>query len=266
MNSPLPPSHPPAVAYALAVRGLVKQFGPKIAVGGIDLDVAAGSFFGLIGPNGAGKSTTLAMITGLLRPDMGSIHVGGVDVWQEPEEVRRRIGVVTEQLHLFERLSGAELLEYVGLLRGMDSSMTQQRADDLLEVLGLAGDSGNLVVDYSQGMRKKIALAAALIHRPEVLFLDEPFESVDPVSSRTIREVLERYTGSGATVVFSSHVMATVESLCDHVAVMHHGHVLASGATSAVRGDAPTLDEAFARMIGVQALDPTSLGWLEPGR
>lgn len=252
----------PGSPAALSVRGLVKWFGSTPAVAGVDLEVAPGSFYGLIGPNGAGKSTTLAMITGLLRPDAGTVQILGMDVWRQPVEVRRRIGVVTETLNLFERLSGAEVLEYSGLLRGMDAATIAQRRGDLLEVMDLGDAAGILVVDYSQGMRKKVALASALIHGPDVLFLDEPLESVDPVSSRTIREVLQRYTASGATVVFSSHVMAAVESMCDHVAVLVAGRVLASGPTRVVRGDAASLDEAFLAMVGSPRLGTGSLDWL----
>src|SRR6266540_4292228 len=188
---------------ALSVRGLRKAFGAKLAVAGIDLDIPHGCFFGLVGPNGAGKTTTLGMVTGLLRPDAGSVAVDGVDVWRSPPDAKRRIGVLPEDLRLFDRLSGQELLTYNGLLRGMPAATVAERSRELLDVL-----------DHSHGMRKKIALAAALLHNPRVLFLDEPFEAIDPVSARTIRAMLERYTAGGATVVFSSHVMELVERLC----------------------------------------------------
>jgi ABC-2 type transport system ATP-binding protein len=231
-------------------------------VAGVDLAVPTGSFFGLVGPNGAGKSTTLKMTTGLLRPDAGTAVVDGIDVWASPIEAKRRIGVLPEDLKLFDRLSGAELLEFNGLLRSMDRAVIAARSADLLDVLGLRDAAGQLVVDYSQGMRKKIALACALLHAPRVLFLDEPFESVDPVSARTIREVLEHYTGSGATVVFSSHVMETVERLCDRVAVMHQGRLVASGPLDEVRGG-QSLEDAFIGLVGAAAADPTALPWLD---
>jgi ABC-2 type transport system ATP-binding protein len=174
----------------LSVRGLRKSFGAKVAVGGIDLDIPHGCFFGLVGPNGAGKTTTLGMVTGLLRPDAGLVLIDGVEVWRDPVAAKRRIGVLPEDLRLFDRLSGAELLTYNGLLRGMPAAVVEARASELLEVLGLADAAGTLVVDYSHGMRKKIALAAALLHAPRVLFLDEPFEAIDPVSARTIRGLL----------------------------------------------------------------------------
>ncbi|MEU8095579.1 ABC transporter ATP-binding protein [Streptomyces rubiginosohelvolus] len=248
---------------AVRVQGLWKRFGEQVAVAGIDLELPAGKFIGLVGPNGAGKTTTLSMVTGLLRPDLGKIEVAGHDVWTDPVEVKSRIGVLPEGLRLFERLSGRELLAYNGRLRGLPGDEVDKRATQLLDVLDLAGSQHKLVVDYSTGMRKKIGLAAALLHNPEVLFLDEPFEGVDPVSAQTIRGVLERYTRSGATVVFSSHVMELVESLCDWVAVMAAGRIKAQGTLAEVRGDAPSLQNAFLELVGAGGRDNgDSLDWL----
>ncbi|WP_335933767.1 ABC transporter ATP-binding protein [Streptomyces sp. PTD5-9] len=253
------PTAPPAVR----VQGLWKRFGEQTAVAGVDLELPAGKFIGLVGPNGAGKTTTLSMITGLLRPDEGRIEIGGHDVWRDPVQVKSRIGVLPEGLRLFERLSGRELLAYTGRLRGLPGDEVDKRATQLLDVLGLAGSQHKLVVDYSTGMRKKIGLAAALLHNPEVLFLDEPFEGVDPVSAQTIREVLVRYTHSGATVVFSSHVMELVESLCDWVAVMAAGRIRAQGPLAEVRGDAPSLQNAFLELVGAGSQTAgESLDWL----
>ncbi|WP_374778318.1 ABC transporter ATP-binding protein [Streptomyces sp. NBC_01310] len=252
---------------AVRVEGLWKRFGEQVAVAGIDLELPAGKFIGLVGPNGAGKTTTLSMVTGLLRPDMGRVLVAGRDVWADPTEVKARIGVLPEGLRLFERLSGRELLGYMGRMRGLPGEETDKRATQLLEVLDLAGSQHKLVVDYSTGMRKKIGLAAALLHNPEVLFLDEPFEGVDPVSAQTIRRVLERYTASGATVVFSSHVMELVESLCDWVAVMAAGRIQAAGPLADVRGSAPSLQAAFLELVGAHGRDVAgdSLDWLGGG-
>ncbi|MCU7702950.1 ABC transporter ATP-binding protein [Streptomyces albidoflavus] len=258
---------PKAAVPAVRVRGLWKRFGQQTAVAGIDLELPAGKFIGLVGPNGAGKTTTLSMATGLLRPDEGTVEVVGHDVWRDPAEVKARIGVLPEGLRLFERLSGRELLAYIGRLRGLPGEVTDQRATQLLDVLGLAGSQHKLVVDYSTGMRKKIGLASALLHNPEVLFLDEPFEGVDPVSAQTIREVLEGYTASGATVVFSSHVMELVESLCDWVAVMAAGTIRADGAVAEVRGEAASLQAAFLELVGAQDRSTGgTLDWLGGAR
>jgi ABC-2 type transport system ATP-binding protein len=249
------------VTLALRTRGLAKRFGPKVAVAGIDLEVPSGSFAGLVGPNGAGKTTTLSMATGLLRPDHGSVEVGGHDVWHDPVAVKATIGVLPEGLRLFERLSGRELLTYNGRLRRLPPADVEQRTAELLAVMGLEADADKLVVDYSTGMRKKIGLAAALLHNPSVLFLDEPFEGVDPVSANTLREVLVRYTGSGATVIFSSHVMELVERLCDWVTVMAAGQIVAQGTTASVRGDR-TLNDAFIELVGGPGQQAGGLAWL----
>ena len=248
---------------ALVLRGLTKAFGTKKAVDGVWLAVPQGSFFGLVGPNGAGKTTLLKMATGLLRPDAGTSVVAGIDVWQQPVPAKARMGVLPEDLRLFERLSGAELLLYTGLLRSMPEPVIEQRSQELLHLLGLDEAANTLVVDYSHGMRKKIALAAALLHAPRVLFLDEPFEAIDPVSARTIRTVLERYTRSGATVIFSSHVMDLVERLCDRVAVMHLGQVVDEGPLDRVRGRRGTLEDAFVELVGAGGVAPQELAWLD---
>ena len=247
---------------AIALRGLTKAFGDRIAVDHIDLDVPAGSFFGLVGPNGAGKTTTLSMVTGLLRPDAGRVVVAGVDVWADPAAAKARMGVLPDGLRLFERLSGPELLSYLGRLRGMPADVVRARATELIAVLDLTDAGNKLVADYSTGMRKKITLAAALLHSPAVLLLDEPLEAVDPVSARIIRNVLARYTHSGGTVIFSSHVMALVEGLCSHVAVMGRGRIIAAGELAAVRGSAPSLDDAFMHLVGASDVQEGGLSWL----
>ncbi|WAP52825.1 ABC transporter ATP-binding protein [Arthrobacter sp. ATA002] len=241
----------PAVpaAPALAVRGLGKRFGEKIAVNGISLDVPAGSFYGLVGPNGAGKTTLLSMATGLLRPEHGQVWVHGTDVWAEPLKVKRLMGVLPDGVRLFDRLTGEQLVTYSGLLRGMDRGTVAERVRDLLEAMDLTNDAGTLVVDYSAGMTKKIALASALIHAPRLLVLDEPFEAVDPVSAANIRDILSGYVGSGGTVIVSSHVMDLVQRMCDHVAVVAGGNLLAAGTVDEVRGG-ETLEERFVQLVG----------------
>jgi ABC-2 type transport system ATP-binding protein len=246
---------------AIAVSGLRKRFGEKEAVAGIDLAIAAGSLAGLVGPNGAGKTTSLSMMTGLLRPDSGRIVVDGHDVWADPPAAKAVIGVVPAEARLFERLSGEELLEYSGRLRGLSAAEARSRTAQLLDVLDLAEDARRLVADYSTGMRKKAMLGCALIHNPAVLFLDEPLEGVDPVSADVIRRLLTRFTGSGSTVLFSSHVMELVEQVCDHVSIIDQGRIVATGTTDEVRGG-KTLQQAFIDLVGSRAGDGEGLSWL----
>ena len=248
-------------APALSLRGLTKSFGGKVAVDGLDLDVPAGSFFGVVGPNGAGKTTTLSMATGLLRPDAGTAVVLGQDLWADPVAGKRRLGVLPDGVRLFDRLSGLELVRYAGLLRGVPEDVVATRAPELLDALGLAEAGSTLVVDYSAGMTKKVALACALVHAPRLLVLDEPFEAVDPVSGSTIRQILTAYVAGGGTVVLSSHVMDLVERLCDHVAVISAGQVLAAGDLASVRGGG-SLEERFVGLVGGQRDLSGSLDWL----
>jgi len=247
-------------APALALRGLWKRFGDKVAVAGIDLDVPAGSFFGLVGPNGAGKTTTLSMATGLLRPDAGEVLVQGRSLWADPTAAKRTLGVLPDGVRLFDRLTGAQLITYAGLLRGMDRDTVAERTRDLLATLDLAADADTLVVDYSAGMRKKVALAAALIHAPRLLVLDEPFEAVDPVSAANIREILHAYVATGGTVIVSSHVMDLVQRMCDHVAVVAAGRVLAAGTVDDVRSGS-SLEERFVDLVGGRRTGE-GLAWL----
>ncbi len=246
---------------AIEVHALRKSFGTKEAVAGIDLRIAAGSCAGLVGPNGAGKTTSLSMMTGLLRPDGGRVLINGVDVWADPPAAKALIGVVPAEAQLFERLSGEEQLEYAGRLRGLAAGQARERAAQLLDVLDLTADAKRLVADYSTGMRKKAALGCALIHNPGVLFLDEPLEGVDPVSADVIRRLLTRLTGSGSTVLFSSHVMELVEQVCDHVSIIDKGHIVATGTTDQVRGG-KTLQRAFIDLVGAGAGGQEGLSWL----
>jgi len=244
----------------LEVRGLSKSFGRTIAVDGIDLDVRRGSIFGFLGPNGAGKTTTLAMITGLLRPQAGTIRVTGYDVWREPGPAKRALGSLPDRLRLFDRLTGAQMLYYCGVLHGLDRDAARSRTGDLALALGLEDALGRPVRDYSVGMIKKVSLAAALIHSPRVLVLDEPFESVDPVSTAQAIELLRAYTRAGGTVVLSSHNMDLVERVCDSIAVIIAGRILASGTLDDVRGG-QGLEERFVELAGGRAA-VEGLEWL----
>ncbi|MBL0884951.1 ABC transporter ATP-binding protein [Myceligenerans indicum] len=243
------PTPPPDPGAALSLRGLWKRFGQKIAVRALDLDVPVGSFYGLVGPNGAGKTTTLSMATGLLRPDAGTVHVRGTDLWAHPVEAKATLGILPDGVRLFDRLTGLQLVTYAGLLRGMDRDTVADRARSLLAAMDLAADANTYVVDYSAGMTKKIALASAMIHAPRALVLDEPFEAVDPVSAANIRDILADYVTGGGTVIVSSHVMDLVQRMCDHVAIVGAGQVLAAGTVDQVRGD-QTLEDRFVDLVG----------------
>jgi ABC-2 type transport system ATP-binding protein len=249
-----------AQAGALTLLGLRKSFGDTVAVADIDLTVSRGAFLGLVGPNGAGKTTLLSMATGLLRPDRGEARVLGHDVWSEPgaQRAKELLGVLPDGLAMPSRLTGRELLSYLGLLRGMPAPVVAGRTDELLRVLDLEHAERTLIGDYSAGMRKKIGLATALLHGPRLLVLDEPFEAVDPVSAAVVRAILDGFIATGGTIVMSSHAMGLVEQLCDHVAVLSHGRVLRSGTLAQVRGT-HSLQDAFAELVG--AAPARGLSW-----
>lgn len=253
-SPPLPP--------ALHLTGLTKVFGGRPVVDQLSLTVQTGRMFGLVGPNGAGKTTTLSMVTGLLRPDAGKASVLGCDVWADPVAAKASMGVLPDGVRLFDRLSGGELLTYVARLRGLPRDGIAERSQSLLAALGLTVDANKMVADYSAGMTKKIGLACALIHAPRLLILDEPFEAVDPVSGEVIRRILARFVAGGGSVVLSSHVMELVESLCDDVAVISAGQVLASGSLDEVR-QGESLQQRFLHLVGSdEGTDGGELAWL----
>lgn len=251
----------PAPADAIIIEGLTTRCGDHTAVDGISIAFPQGSFVGVVGRNGAGKTTTMKMCTALLPPTSGSVSVMGVDVWQHPAAAKQQFGVLPETMALFDGLTGAEMLLYNGLIRGMDRAVVVERSRMLLHVLGLDGAADRLVVDNSHGMTKKVALAAAPLHGPQVLFLDEPFEAIDPVSTRAIEAVLNRHVEAGGTVVFSSHVLDVVERLCDRVVVIDLGHIRASGTIDEIRHGI-RLEDAFLELIGEQTEDTEGLSWL----
>jgi ABC-2 type transport system ATP-binding protein len=260
-----------ANAPAVETVNLVRRFGEFVAVDHVSLRVERGQFLGFLGPNGAGKSTTIKVLTGLLAPTAGEARVLGFDVGREPLEVKRRIGVVPEDLNLFERLTGAEMLTFTGRMYGLAREETAERARELLELMELDEDPKRLVVEYSHGMKKKLSLACALIHKPEVLFLDEPFEGVDAVASRTLKDLLLRLTGRGMTVFLTSHVLEIVERLCTHVAIIAEGRLKVAGALEELRrgveaegGGALSLEDYFIRAVGgvAHAAERDALAWL----
>lgn len=234
---------------SLELRGLVKRFGSKLAVDQLSLSVPSGSFYGLVGPNGAGKTTTLSMATGLLQPDAGTALIAGVDVWRDSVAAKRLIGNLSDGVKLFDRLTGEQLINYTGRLFGLNADELAKRTNDLLDVMDLRQASGTIVADYSAGMTKKVALACALVHAPKVLVLDEPFESVDPVSAANIEDILRGYAQGGGTVIVSSHSMDLVQRMCDHVAIIANGRLLAAGTVDEVRGD-ESLQERFVKLVG----------------
>ncbi|MFE6736795.1 ABC transporter ATP-binding protein [Microbacterium sp. NPDC057650] len=245
---------------AVMIRGLIKRFGDTRAVDGVDLTVPAGSFYGIVGPNGAGKTTTLSMLAGLLRPDGGNIIIGGVDQKADPLAAKRALGVLPDRLRTFDRLTGRQLLHYYGLLRGLDSGVIEKRVGDLARAFDLTEALSRVVSDYSAGMTKKVMLAGAMIHSPRVLVLDEPFESVDPVSSGVILDILRAYVDHGGTVILSSHGMDLVERVCSRVAIIVGGQVLAEGTIDQVRAG-QSLEARFVELSGGGA-EVEGLEWL----
>jgi ABC-2 type transport system ATP-binding protein len=242
---------------AIETISLTRRFGDFTAVENVNLTVEAGQFFGFLGPNGAGKSTTIKMLTGLLAPTSGTIRILGADLTGNSADLKRQIGVVPEGMALFGRLTASEYLRFVGRMYGLDQATTEQRTDELLEFMNLAGEDKKLVTDFSHGMQKKLALAAAVIHGPKVLFLDEPFEGVDAIAAGTLKQMLQRMIARGATIFLTSHVLEIVERLCTHIAIIHRGRLVAQGSIEQLRagvassGSAPlTLEQIFLEIVG----------------
>jgi ABC-2 type transport system ATP-binding protein len=276
-------------APAISTEHLTRRFGELVAVQDVNLRVAPGQFFGFLGPNGAGKSTTIKMLTGLLAPTSGRMQILGIDLTQDSVEVKRQIGVVPEGMALFGRLTGSEYLNFVGRMYGLDRSTAAKRTAELLDFMQLVDQPKALVTDYSHGMQKKLALAAAVIHGPKILFLDEPFEGVDAIASNTLKSMLQNMISRGATIFLTSHVLEIVERLCSHVAIIHRGQLVAqgsleelragveaqaaatltaAGATHEIGASAPapgeklTLEQIFLRIVGGTRRADQELSWL----
>src|ERR1700756_5712780 len=257
---------------AIRTEQLTRRFGALTAVDSVDLRVSAGQFFGFLGPNGAGKSTTIKMLTGLLAPSSGRMELLGLDFQRNPIDVKRQIGVVPEGMGLFERLTGSEYLHFVGRMYGLDGATTEKRAGELLEFMQLADREKTLIADYSHGMQKKLALAAAVIHGPRILFLDEPFEGVDALAAGALKALLGRMTERGATIFLTSHVLEIVERLCSHVAIIDRGKLVAQGSLEELRAGVPgaegkttTLEEIFLSIVGqggAERPNVEELSWL----
>lgn len=249
------------IVNAIDAQDVVKLYGNNLALDHLYLQIPAGSFFGLVGPNGAGKSTFLSIATGLLEPDRGTVFINGISMWDEPVAAKGALGVLPDGMHMFDRLSGIEHLTFVAQLRGLDKQSAIQRSRSLLQTFELPLDKKKTISEYSTGMRKKIGLALALVTSPRLVVLDEPFEAVDPVSANTLQQVLKEYVKRGGTVVLSSHVMATVESLCTHVAVINQGRILVSGTTEEVAAG-QDLNSRFLQLVGGHQQCEGDLSWL----
>jgi ABC-2 type transport system ATP-binding protein len=250
---------------AVWTAGLRRTFGDVVAVDDVDLVVPRGSVYGFLGPNGAGKSTTIKCLTGLLRPSTGALRILGMDPTRDPVAVKRRVGVVPEDLALFDRLTGWETLDFVGQVHGLERQTIRQRAEELLELMDLRDAAAAMVADYSHGMRKKISLAAALLPAPGVLFLDEPFEGIDAVAARQIKNLLHAFAGRGGTIFLTSHVLEIVERLSDHVGVIHRGRLVAQGTLASLKAGreaGKTLEEIFLELVGAGASAGPALDWL----
>jgi ABC-2 type transport system ATP-binding protein len=250
---------------AVETHGLTREFGGFVAVDGVDLAVPAGSFYGFLGPNGAGKSTTIKCLTGLLRPTKGTMRILGVDPTADALQVKRRIGVVPEDLALFERLTAQETLTFVAQVHGLDETTTAARSKDLLDLMDLQAAANTLVTDFSHGMRKKLSLAAALLPAPRLLFLDEPFEGIDAVASRQIKDLLQSFVARGGTIFLTSHILEIVERLSTHIGVIARGRLVAQGRIDELRSGAGvgrTLEELFIELVGGEGRPHHALDWI----
>jgi ABC-2 type transport system ATP-binding protein len=237
---------------AILVRDLLKVYGNKAAVDGLNLTVPRGCFFGFLGPNGAGKSTTIRMLTGLIPPNSGSIELLGLPMPAHALEIKTRIGLVPDESLLFDRLTGGEFLEFVGRMYGLARPVARERARELLELFELSDTGKKLIAEYSKGMRKRVAMAASLIHHPELFLMDEPFEGVDAVGARLMKDILLDQVRRGATIFLTSHVLEVVERLCQRVAIIHAGRIVTEGTLDELRAGSETLEDVFVRAVGAE--------------
>ena len=236
---------------AILVRDLKKSYGPVAAVNGVDLEVPSGSFFGFLGPNGAGKSTTIRILTGLIPADSGTVEILGRRLPEDELEIKKRIGLVPDESLLFDRLTGAEFLEFVGRMYGLDRATAINRSSGLLDLLELANDR-KIIGEYSKGMRKRVAMAASLIHHPDLFLMDEPFEGFDAVGARLMKDILIDQVRRGATVFLTSHVLEVVERLCDRIAIINQGAIVTTGTLQELRSGGESLEDVFVRVLGAE--------------
>jgi ABC-2 type transport system ATP-binding protein len=250
---------------AIVTKSLTRKFGDFVAVDSLDLDVPEGSIYGFLGPNGAGKSTTINCLTGLLNPTSGTIRILGMDPSVDPIAIKKKVGVVPESLALFDRLTGFETLQFVGRVHGLDTDTLRTRSSELLEFMSLTEAADGIVGDYSHGMRKKIALASALLPAPRLLFLDEPFEGIDAIASRQIKDLLIQFASNGGTIFLTSHILEIVDRLANHLGVIQKGKLVAQGSMEELRagaGSGKGLEEIFLNLVGADGESSVTLDWL----
>lgn len=253
---------PIVLSPAIAVRDLRKEYGGKLAVDGLTLTVPRGSFFGFLGPNGAGKTTTIRMLMGLATPTSGTVELLGMRMPEQALAIKSRIGLVPDDTLLFDHLTGAEFLEFIGRLYQLERDTAKERARELLQLFELDGQEHKLIADYSKGMRKRVAMASALIHSPQLFLLDEPFEGVDAIGARLMKEILLDRVQRGATMFLTSHVLEVVERLCDRVAIIHEGRLVVDEPMANLQSGAETLEEIFVRVVGGKSRRAEQLEWL----
>jgi ABC-2 type transport system ATP-binding protein len=241
--------------WAVRASGLIKRFGPFAAVDGLEMSIPKGAFYAFLGPNGAGKSTTISLLTGIYAPDGGTMEILGVDAVKQPLAIKSRIGVVPEELSLFERLTGRQYLTFCARMHGLNGDEAQARGDELLELTELKSRGGSLVAEYSKGMRRRLAIAAALIHAPELVFLDEPFEGVDVIAAGVIRELLSELSRRKVTLLLTTHVLEIAERLATHAGIIRAGKLMDEGTVDELkaRHAVPSLEVVFEKLIGVPA-------------
>jgi ABC-2 type transport system ATP-binding protein len=239
---------------AVTLKGVTKRFGNIVAVDGVDLEIKAGEIFGLLGPNGSGKSTTLKMLLGLVQPDNGTVEVLGLDVQRDPVEVKRQVGYIPESPRLYEFLTGLEYLDFIGDVFGITTEEKKQRINEYLKALELEGREGDMMSGYSQGMKQKVALISAFLHKPKLLILDEPLNGLDPKSARIVKDLLHELKAQGVTTLMSTHVLEIAEAICDRIAIMYQGRILALGAMDELRQKASLpssgLEDIFLKLTG----------------
>ena len=240
--------------FAVDLRGVTKRYNEIVAVNNMNLTINTGEIFGLLGPNGSGKSTTLKMLLGLVQPTAGEINVLGFDVAKDPVAVKRQVGYVPESPNVYEFLTGIEYLDFIADIYGVSTADKQQRITEYLKALELEGREGDMINSYSDGMKKKISLISAFLHKPKLLILDEPLNALDPRSARIVKDFLHQLKMQGVTTIMSTHVLEIAEALCDRIAIMYQGNILALGNMEELREKARMpgsgLEEIFLKLTG----------------